>query len=371
MLDAYLTERRVALGQNITDRHKVYLDTKYWLLLRDYLLGRSRDLAITELADLLVRGVKSSKLICPISADIFMEILKQTDPETLKCSVGLIDRLSEGVSVLSPEERLRMELLHFVRRYVDGEGRCHEPDVFVWTKLAYILGFSTPTDTPFPPEEELAIQKAFLDQMWERSLTDMVETMGIAAICEMPRIADISGKLNMGKFAHADEAKSFQGMFLAEIAGILDMLKPEFREMFAYLYRERTGRVPADEELAAIDVARLFTKLIYNAFRLNGISTELPSLRIRATLHAAVRWDRSRKYEANDMHDIGHAMAALPYFDTFLTERSLRHLLTREDLGLDVLYGCTVVSDPRMAIETIRGAISQPDAAQDRRSDDA
>lgn len=358
-LDSYLKERRLSLGQSIADRHKVYLDTKYWLLLRNHLLGRSRDPAIAKLADLLIDGVTSAKLICPISADVFMEILKQTDPETLNCSVGLIDTLSEGVSVLSPEERGRMELLQFVLRHVAEEESCHGPKVFVWTKLAYVLGFTTPGDTPFSPEEELTIQKAFLDQMWEISLTDIVETMGIAAIREMPRMPDISSDLNAAKFAHDDEAKSFQDVFLAEIAGILDRLKAEFREMFAYLYRKRTGRAPQDEELAASDAPRQFANLIYHGFRLNRFSTELPSLRITATLHAAIRWERSRKYEANDMPDIGHATAALPYFDTFLTERSLRHLLTRKDLGLDRLYDCMVVSDARVSTEAIRGATSQ------------
>jgi hypothetical protein len=370
-LDSYLKERRLSLGQGIVDRHKVYLDTKYWLLLRNHQLGRSRDPEIAKLADLLIDGVTSAKLICPISADVFMEILKQTDTETLNCSIGLIDTLSEGVSVLSPEERGRMELLQFVLRHVAGEESCHGPKVFVWTKLAYVLGFTNPGDTPFSPEEELTIQKAFLDQMWDISLTDMVETMGIAAIREMPRMPDISSDLNAGKFANDDDAKSFQDVFLAEIAGILDTFIVEFREMFTYLYRKRTGGAPQNEELAVSDAPRQFANLIYHGFRLNRFSTEMPSLRIPATLHAAIRWERSRKYEANDMHDIGHASAALPYFDTFLTEHSLRHLLTRKDLGLDRLYDCMVVSDPRVATETIRGATSQPDAAQDGKSADA
>lgn len=357
-LDSYLKDRRLSLGQGIADRHKVYLDTKYWLLLRDHLLGRSRDSEIGKLAELLIDGVTSAKLICPISADVFMEILKQTDPKTLNCSIGLIDRLSEGVSVLSPEEQRRMELLQFVLRHVAGEESCHEPDLFAWTKLAYVIGFTTPSDTPFSPEEELTIQKAFLDQMWELSLTDMFETMGIAAIREMPRMPDISSDLNTGKFANDDEAKSFHDMFLAEIAGILDTLIVELREMFTYLYRKGTDGAPQNEELAASDVPRQFANLIYHGFRLNRFSTEMPSLRIPATLHAAIRWERNRKYEANDMHDIGHASTALPYFDTFLTEHSLRHLLTRKDLGLDRLYDCMVVSDPRVATETIRGAIS-------------
>ena len=122
--------------------------------------------------------------------------------------------------------------------------------------------------------------------------------------------------------------------------------------------------VAPDEEVAASDASRQLANLIYHGFRLNRFTTELASLRIPATLHTAVRMETSRKYKATDMHDFGHATAALPYFDTFLTEHSLRHLLTRQDLGLDRLYDCTVVSDPRAATETIRVATSQPDAGR-------
>ena len=83
-LDAYVKERRLALGQNTTARRKVYLDTKFWVMLRDHRLGRSRDPVIAELTDLLVDCAASAKLICPISDDIFLEILRQTDPDTLK-----------------------------------------------------------------------------------------------------------------------------------------------------------------------------------------------------------------------------------------------------------------------------------------------
>jgi len=357
-LDSYIKERRLSLGQTISNKHKVYLDTNYWLLLRNLRLGRSCDPMIAKLAELLNDGVTSAKLICPISSDVFLEIVKQTDPETLNCTVGLIDTLSQGITVLSPEERRRIELLHWLRRHGAGEESCHEPTVFVWTKLAYVLGLTTPTHMPFSPGEELTIQKAFFDQMWEISLSDMIKTIGIAAIHEM-RMPDISSKLNAGKFAHADEVKSFQDVFLAEIAGILDTLKPEFREILAYLYGKLTGRTVPEEELAASDASRQFANLIYHGFRLNRFSTELPSLRIPATLHAAVRTDRSRRYKATDMHDFGHATAALPYFDTFLTDdRSLRHLLTRKDLRLDRLYDCKVVSTHREVTKTIRVATS-------------
>jgi hypothetical protein len=358
-LDLYLKEQRLLLGQSIANRHKVYLDTKYWVLLRDQRLGRGCHPAITELVGLLVDGVRSKKLICPISNDIFLEILKQKDPETLNCSIELIDELSEGVSVLSPEERRHMELLYLVGKPLNEEENCHEPGVFVWTRLAYVLGFTNPANTSFSREEELIIQKSFLDQMWEISLADVVGMLGTAAICGMPIMPDISSALNMGKFAHAQEVESLHDMFLAEIAGILDTLKVEFQEMFAYLYEKYSGQVPLDEELAASGAPQQFANLVYHGFRCKKFTTELPSIRIPSTLHAAIRWDRDRKFKTNDIHDIGHATAALPYFGTFLTEKSLQHLLTRKDLGLDSLYNCTVVADPSIAIETIRKATNQ------------
>lgn len=359
-LETYLKERRLRLGESIAHRYKVYLDTKYWILLTDHRLGRRVKTAVGELSSLLEGGTTSGKLICPISADIFLEIIKQSDPTTLKCSVELIDTLSEGVSVLTPEERARMELLYFMRKNIFGEGSCHSQEVFVWTKLAYILGFMAPYDTPFSPEEELVIQKSFFDQMWSISLTDMIETMGLETVREMPSIPDISDDLNTGKFVHLSENSSFEEVFLSEIAGILDTFMDDFREMFVYLYKEMTGNAPAKCEVSACDGPRQFANLIYHGFRLKRFSTELPSLTIPATIHAAIRWERNRKYKPTDAHDFRHAETALPYFDAFLTENSLRHLLTRCDLGLDRLYNCTVISDPERAVEEVKKAVSQP-----------
>jgi hypothetical protein len=195
--------------------------------------------------------------------------------------------------------------------------------------------------------------------MWDMSLAEMIATIGIETIREMPRMPDISPKLNTGKFAHMEENKSMEALILSEIAGILDTVKPDFPEMFAYLHESLSGTVPTKEEALASDGPRQFANLIYHGFRLKRFSTELPSLRIPATIHAAIRWDTTRKYRPTDTYDLRHAEAALPYFDIFLTEHSLRHLVTRSDLGLDSLYNCTVVSDPGSAVTEIEKVISK------------
>ena len=359
-LEAYIKECRLKLGEAIAQRHKIYLDTKYWIMLRDHKLGRMVNAAIPKLSSILKDAVTSNKLICPISADIFLEIAKQSDPTTLKCSVELIDELSQGISILAPEERAKMEMLYFIRTNSSSEGSCHSQDIFIWTKLAYVLGTMLPYNTSFTPEEELVIQKSFFDQMWSISLNGMIETMGINTVREIPTLPDISDKLNTGKFEHLSENSSFEGVFLSEVAGILDTYIEEFSEMFVYLYKKMNGKSPSESEVSLSDGPQKFANLIYHGFRLKRFSTEFPSIKIPATIHAAIRWERDRKYKPTDFHDFRHAETALPYFDVFLTENSLCHLLMRNDLGLDRLYNCMVISDPEIAFEKIDDLISQP-----------
>jgi hypothetical protein len=288
-LDEYVKEQRLALGRSLCNRQKIYLDTKYWILLRDYFLGRYPDPIIGELFDFLNYGSSSKKTICPISADVFFEIIQQNDPKTFNCSIKLIDRLSEGVTLISPEDRIRMELLSLVYNNAFGTESCYESDILVWTKLVYVLGFCVPSQTSLSPSDELAIQKAFFDQMWVVSLFDIVENVGIEKICNMPRMPDISSTLNKAKFDHIEEVVSFQDVFLSEIANVLDLLKPEVQDMFVYIYEKFTGRKPSDEELASSDASRLFSNLIYHGYRLKRLTTELPSISIPATLHTAIQ----------------------------------------------------------------------------------
>ncbi len=357
-LDAYVKARRLALGKAIAGRHKVYLDTKYWVLLRDEKLGRLVDRDVSKLAVLLHRGVQPEQLICPISADILSEILKQTDPATLACAVEVIDALSNGISLLAPEERRRMELLYFLRKNLPGNSDCYSPDIFVWTKLAYVFGFITPSNALLSAKEGITIQKAFFDHMWGMSLAEIISTIGIQAIRKMPRMPDVSAKLNTGKVAHMDENRSMDAMIQSEIAGVLDAIKPDIQEMLEYLYKSLAENISTEEEILSSKGLHQFANLIYHGFRLKRFSTELPCVRIPATIHAAIRWDKTRKYWSTDPHDLHHAEAALPYFDMFLTERSLRSLLTRSDLRLDSLYNCTVVSHPNNAVTEIEKMIA-------------
>lgn len=352
-LEAYTKSIRLELGKEIRKNTKIYLDTKYWLLLRDAAIKRTENENIYELLSNLQNGVKDGKIICPISEDIFIEVLK-SDLSFLKETVNLIDSLSKGVSILSERERLDFETLHFILENFKGEESVYSPDVFIWNKLSYVLGTVHPTSTPFTTEEELVIQKAFFDQMWTISLSKMVEIMGMENIMSMPQLNDLSSQLNDDKIEYAHENKSFKQVYLSELAGALDLCIPTFEDAVVYLFKKEYGYNPNATEKKSANSGKQIANAIYNLFKKNKLKTYFPTLVIGAGLHASIRWDLKRQFKKNDLHDIRHAQTALPYFDIFLTEHSLRDLVTRKNIKFHEKYNCNVYSHPNEAIECVK-----------------
>lgn len=351
-IDDYAREKKFELGSLLLGTKKIYLDTKYWLILRDAKLGRAADekqvqiLAITE--ELSTLG----QYIFPICEDIFVEVLKQTDLETLKCTVALIDSLSRGVSLLSGEERVRLEVFHFLETQLGSS--LYSLQELVWTKVAYNLGFLSPDHSEFPEDVNTLIQKAFFDQMWSMSLMDIVETMSKNGAPPLPPFRGYSERLNAGKFAHMHQNKTFNQIFLSEVAGMVDSYKTDFDDLFIYKFEKHYGYPPNPDEVKRSNSAQLFSNMIVNLFKRNKIKDELPSFRIHAGLHAAVRWDKKQKYQDNDLYDFRHAAAALGYCDYFFTEKRLCHLVTQDLLKYDKLFKCKTIWKLDDAVECLR-----------------
>lgn len=74
---------------------------------------------------------------------------------------------------LSPQPtRVATEVAHFFHA---NAGHAVFPlEHLVWTKVPYILGVQHPVATAFPADEQLVIQEAFFDYLWEVPLSSMV-----------------------------------------------------------------------------------------------------------------------------------------------------------------------------------------------------
>ena len=352
----HIKRKILSLGESISALTKVYLDTKFWVDLRNVALGRSIDANLRPLLDLLRSLVASGRVICPISTEIFLEIFRQSDPTTLAASVRLIDQLSHGICLLNEHERIGTETGHFFRTYSGGTDKIYPLKHLVWTKVAYVFGLVTPNYTNEDLKSQgldVALQKVFFDEMWQTDLSDFLVVSN--GKLRMPDMPDISGSLNDGKLSNLQEYTSFHDLFLIELKGVLDICRPIFADVMRAIYQGDTGKTPTDQEIAADKSGDWIANAIYECFRLGKVSDELPILRVGSSLHAAVRWDVSRKYKRNDCADFRHATAAVPYYDYFLTERSLSLLLSDGNMKLRDYFGCVALPDAEGAFAVLSG----------------
>jgi hypothetical protein len=97
--------------------------------------------------------------------------MKQTDLATRSATAEMIDQLSCGVTLSPQPTRVATEVAHFFHA---NAGHAVFPlEHLVWTKVPYILGVQHPVATAFPADEQLVIQEAFFDYLWEIPLSSM------------------------------------------------------------------------------------------------------------------------------------------------------------------------------------------------------
>ena len=120
------------------------------------------------------------------------------------------------------------------------------------------------------------MQKAFLDQMWTITLSDMLDILGSNA-ASVPRFKDISDLQNRGKFDHLSDYSSFKQLFLIELAGVFEDYKSTFGDLMQYIYESDQGEQITDDEsraksgegLANViyrDLKRIRSKMSYPRF---------------------------------------------------------------------------------------------------------
>lgn len=337
-LESYVRQKRVELGAKVASMQRVYLDLRFWIFFREVSLGQRNDGAIADLLAFLRSSVREGSLICPISESVFIELLKQSDDTTRLATAQLIDELSLGVTLIPFDDRVRQELCNSFYEHA-GATDLIPIDELVWTKLVYVLGEVHPSSTPFPADEELALQKAFCDHVWNITLAEMASQLG--ALPLEPDWDATARNLNAGNKTHRSTLRSYTHAFRIEFEGALSL----FREEMTLLARAVAQR-------GYLDFGKKLADLSQNK-RLEAFARTVPTLHITAACHAGVRWDQQRKLDGNDLFDFHHAQAALAYCDVFLTEKPLSHMLGQRHLGLTE-YRCQTFWSPSSALEWLR-----------------
>lgn len=352
-LEQYERELRIDLGKSIEGKYRLYLDKCFWIYLRDAELGCRTDTNRLQLLSLLRQLVRTGTAVCPISGVLFVELLKQSDLKTRRATATLIDELSLGISLASDEERIGTELAHLFHSGLKPDS-CYPLDWLVWVKVPYTLGTMHPTGAPFDAETELVVQKAFLDEMWASTLVDMLDVAGDAELPAQVDFAALAQRLTQESRQHDHENRSFKQLYESEMIGAVDLYADKAVVILEQMHERAIGRkvVRSDAEWrrARDDIMRF----LVNAVRHGKIIRQLPGVHVHAMCHAAIRWDRQRKFKGNDLFDFHHAEAALGYCDLFLTDGPMRVILTENHVGLDKTMECVVISDIPEAVAFLR-----------------
>jgi hypothetical protein len=353
-IDRYVKTRMLELWDSICSAKKVYLDKRFWILLRDANMGRSTDSAAEQLLYEVKAAVERGTILCPISESIFLELLKQQDLQTRRATAELIDDLSHGVTLVPFEQRVAQELINVSLKSVNDVSEYHEPNDLVWSKLSYVLGVVHPSSTPLGPTDELALQKAFFDHMWQFSLAEMLEFLDAGEDFRSNPFVSTAERLTKLNREHQSEVKQFKQVYIDEFRGALSLFMDIPRRWSEDEFARKTGKlyIPTDEEKQAHE-QHLHT-VFGNSITKKSSALMLPSLHISSLCYAAVRWDKGRKMAPNDIYDFHHAAAAVGYCNAFMTEHPLKTLLQQRHLGLTEDFPCSVMADVEEAISWVR-----------------
>ena len=346
--EQYVRNLEVNLGRSLSARTSIYLDTKYWILLRgaDHQKGT---LQSKNLLALLKRGVEEGKVFCPISEAVFIEVMRQESQFSREETAKLVDQLSLGVVIVGMEERVYVEIDAFIRS-TSGLPQRYLPEQLVWRKLSYVLGVQRMPKAVIVPGIDEAVQKAFFDYMCSRPLSDMIDKVsGVIPGAEDRQ--EFVTKMNYDIARHSDDLRSFSLAYDAEVRGIVDQLGGIALDVIQTIIREQ-GITPS-ERATNDQMARenRWKKLLHIALVRDKARKLLPTLNIQANLYASLRWDKNRTFKANDLWDFSHATAALGYCDAFFTEKSLHTMVTQKHVQLDKIYNCRIESNVDKTIE--------------------
>jgi hypothetical protein len=336
----------------LLSRRKIYLDARFWIILRDTDAGVRTEASERKLLHTLRRGVRMGELVCPISTDMLMELLKQSHSAGRRpATAALIDELSMGVTAVDPQVLLLTELNCFFDAGQKERAQLSMQEL-IWTKVAYAMGHVFPTFENLDEAAETALQKEMYDRRWDLSLVDFVRDLdGDEALKR--DFEELTADTNEKNKAHRAELKSFAGAYDIELRGVVEMAGTLAADVVADREKRQSGPATAptaEQKAASVNLCR---NLLYEAMKQAEHRSALRTLHVQALIHAGMRWDKSRNFKINDWHDFGHATIAFTYCDAFFTEKPLHHLVTRPQLDLGAVNGCKVTSDVEEALAIV------------------
>jgi hypothetical protein len=350
----YWNQLTKELGEFVSGRKKIYLDTCYWVYLRDAAMGRPKKPEHSDILQLLRKLVSQGSVICPVSDIAFTELMQQTDDVSRRETTILLDELSLSVALQFEEYRMRCELETFLlERPINTIEKVSNK---IWTKASYILGPKIPSFENLPISTQIIIRKVSLDLFWEAKFEDMAN-VSMAELGMSNSFDRAAAEINNHKNNYQHEIPSLQRALTSEIAGIVDVFLDHAESILSAHFHRINGKAASartDEERQKHREELRNVLVNIFVYKREKAKYMLPSFYAHSLQHAAFRMDSKRKFQGSFLRDMHHGTAGVVWHDVMLTERALQTLLTKKDVALDKTFECVVLNRPDEILNYLR-----------------
>ena len=345
----YLEQKFVSLGCDALDRTRIYLDTNFWAMLRDHQSGRRVRDDAAKLLVCLREFVEKGVGFCTFSGHTLSELMKHKDASVRQLTAQLMDELGAGFCLANQERLIDNEIISFLSSILAPSMDRWSPSHLAWAKPFFILIDYEPPPLDLINEESLNLQKGFIDHVWSMPMTEVLEKIDAGPepfpALDWPKEAVLSINSDIRKHDH--ENKTLHEFYLSELNGLLQLMKLRFVERYCeFVTRYEIGVCPVGKE----QIDACCNLLIATAMHLASdkkMVNFMPCLHVSSLMHAMIRYDKARKFKANDLIDIEHAKTALPHCSLFFTDKPNAHLI--RSTKLDTQLSCVVCDSPEQA----------------------
>lgn len=329
--------KRKLYEEFIQGRKIVYLDTNYWIGMRQVYLGDPKSNQVFAKTLLtLIELVNRGKVICPLSLPTFLELLKQTDPRTRVAMSEVITALSDGIALCSIEQLVELEVRRLTARRL-GE---KFPEFQIWTKNIFVAGEMLPSGPAFTEEQNSWLTRSYIDLQWNLPFSEVVRSSDPAAV--WPNWKDMVD-------AHNRDFAELRKLKLAR----KDLRDREVALAFhTWGFRDCLTRV-------AQETVRDYPDLVARSMKQPERGTQKQDLHMIAPAQIlgginAVYVNSGQKIlKENDIFDSLHAAFALPYCDIFAGDGGLCHALLEGKNRFDKAYNATVCRNADELLECL------------------
>ena len=337
-VEEYILKYKAQVALGIANTKVVYLDTNYWVRLRDAELGKGSAAGVALLSRLRSL-VAARKIVCVSHLTSMLEIAKQLE-DSARTTTALVDELTERVALAPTAELDALE----IGNYVGARAGATQPSPpLQWTCLGQIAKSELSGVNVLPANlgnERHAVLKSAADALWNQGLSEVFEAFHWETKHHLQADLDAKTLIRVeerkstrpqdGNLKKTREAE-FEALMKQHVA----LFEAEFRKLMGPIGGAALGaKLPLAAQALAQHAAA--------DYQTGALGIHLPGFVIRTELYSMYECDPAHKLSSNDWQDWQHASAALPYCQLFLTEKRLAHQVTTM-LHLDTKYQCRVV----------------------------